>query len=188
MLKMKQVVRYFLICLFAWFLIHEIFIIVDGLNDGTDKSEVAVIFGNTVNADGTISDRLKARLDRGLKLYNDSLVKTINVSGGLGIEGYLEGTKMAEYLELKGVLKKDITVDNEGNNSKLTAINFAKSHSSTKSVTLVSQFYHISRAKLAFKKVGIENVKAVHCNYYELRDIYSLIREFPAYYKYLLFF
>ena len=54
------------------------------------------------------------------------------------------------------------------------------------SVTIISQFYHITRTKLAFRKVGFENVYTAHAKYFEVRDIYSLAREFVAYYKYLL--
>lgn len=54
------------------------------------------------------------------------------------------------------------------------------------SATIISQFYHISRTKLAFKKVGLDHVNTAHAKYFELRDVYSLVREFFAYYKYLL--
>ena len=54
----------------AWFFIHQIIIISDGLIDEEHRSEVAVIFGNTVNKDGSLSPRLKARLDNAIELYN----------------------------------------------------------------------------------------------------------------------
>jgi len=43
----------------AWFFIHEAVIIVDGLPDEYAKSDYTVVFGNTVNADGSLSERLK---------------------------------------------------------------------------------------------------------------------------------
>jgi len=54
-----------------------------------------------------------------------------------------------------------------------------------KSVMIISQFYHISRTKLAFKNAGFKEVYSAHGRYFELRDLYSLVREVPAYYKYL---
>jgi len=51
---------------------------------------------------------------------------------------------------------------------------------------IITQFYHISRTKLAFDKVGIENVYSAHASYLDIRDAYSVVREFFAYYKYLL--
>ena len=184
---MKKKIKIFLLVMFSWFLIHEIVIIRDGLNDETAKSDVAVIFGTTVNTDGTLSDRLKARVDKGFELYADSIVSKLIVSGGLGIEGHLEGSKMAEYLISKGVPNSDIIIDNEGNNTALTAKNFLNHLSDSSSVIVVSQFFHITRAKLAFRKAGISNVQGVHCDYFGIRDIWSLCREFVGYYKYLLF-
>ncbi|MDH5380788.1 MAG: YdcF family protein [Cyclobacteriaceae bacterium] len=173
--------------LISWFLLHEIIIVVDGLNDNPVKSDYAVIFGNTVNPDGTLSDRLKARVNKGLQLYNDSLVDKIVVSGGLGKEGVYEGAKMSEYLISHGVPGYNVITDDNGNNTLLTVQNFSANFPESSSVIVVSQFYHISRAKLAFRKAGVKKVTGAHPNYYELRDIYSLFREFFGYYKYLLF-
>ncbi len=57
-----------------------------------------------------------------------------------------------------------------------------------KSATLISQYFHITRTKLAFHQCGIETVYNAHANYFELRDLYSIPREVIAYYNYLLFF
>lgn len=170
----------------AWFIIHETIIIYDGVSDDLGKANVAVIFGTTVYPDGTISDRLKARLDKGLELYNSGSVKEIFVSGGLGIEGHLEGTKMAEYLLAKGVSISDLTIDDQGNNTRLTALHFKEKFPVETSVFVVSQYYHIARAKLAMKQVGIQNVYGAHGDYSEKADAYSCTREFFGYYKYLL--
>jgi hypothetical protein len=39
--------------------------------------------------------------------------------------------------------------------------------------------------KLAFNKVGFEEVYSAHAEFFEARDLYSITREFFAYYKYL---
>lgn len=95
---------------------------------------------------------------------------------------------MKDYLISNGVIEGDIIVDNEGNNTHLTAINFKEKLPNVKSVTVVSQYFHISRAKLSFRQFEIQNVYGAHANHYELRDIYSLFREFFGYYTYLLFY
>ncbi|WP_421753735.1 hypothetical protein [Croceimicrobium sp.] len=79
-----------LLLLVAWFLIHELFIISDGLLSQPAQSDYAVVFGNKVNPDGSLSERLEARMRKALELYNDSLVAKIFVSGGLGKEGHYE--------------------------------------------------------------------------------------------------
>jgi len=171
-----------------WFLLHEVVIIVDGLTSKPTKSEFAVILGNKVNEDGTLSDRLQYRTLKGLELYNRSLVEKIVVSGGFGKEGFYEARKMATFLIKKGVKEEDIIIDDFGNNSWLTAVNFKTNQHKSKSVVIVTQFYHITRCKLAFKKAGINNISAVAPNYFEWRDFYSLFREFFGYYKYLIFY
>ncbi|MCL5247653.1 YdcF family protein [Cellulophaga sp. 20_2_10] len=178
--------RFIITTIFLWFIIHQIIIITDGLISKPNKSEYAVILGNKINNDGTLSKRLKARVLKGLELYNDSLVKKIVVSGGLGKEGFYEAQKMAEFLVENGVKKQNIIIDDYGNNSWLTAMNFKKLKPNSKSVIIVTQFYHITRCKLAFRKLGIKNISAVSPNYFEIRDFYSLFREFFGYYKYLI--
>jgi vancomycin permeability regulator SanA len=183
----RKRLKYILYTFLLWFGVHQAFIITDGLTDENVKADVAVIYGNTVHEDGTLSKRLKARLDRGIELYNDSVVHLLFVSGGLGTEGYYEGDKMSQYLIQKGIPIESIVIDNNGNNTKLTTLNFIEKFGKDKSVIVVSQYHHISRAKLAFKNYGIRNVYGAHCNFFELRDFYSCFREFFGYYKYLIF-
>lgn len=183
---MLKILKYFLFIFPSWFIIHSTCILVDGLYDDTGKAELAIIFGNTVNKDGTLSPRLKARLDKGLELYKDSTIKKIFVSGGLGKEGHYEGTKMAEYLIAQGIPADVIQVDNKGNNTYLTAKNTIETYPSLENVIVVTQYHHITRAKLAMRKVGIKHVYGIHCDYFEGGDVLSIIREFFAYYKYLM--
>lgn len=186
---MKHIAKKITLVFFLIFIVHEIVIITDGLIDDKNlKANVAVVLGSKVNTDGSLSERLKTRLDRGLKLYTDSLVSEIYVSGGLGKEGFYEGSIMADYLISKGVPKHRVKIDNEGINTRSTAVNYRKDYPQETSAIVVSQYFHISRCKLAFKQVGIKNVKGVHCNYFEWRDPYSAFREFVGFYKYLVYY
>ncbi|KXX66520.1 YdcF family protein [Flammeovirga sp. SJP92] len=168
----------------SWFSIHELYTIFDGIFSQPQKSEFAIIFGNTVNEDGTLSRRLEERVKKGLELYKSNTVEKLFVSGGLGKEGHYEGQKMAEYLIHKGVPANAIFIDDEGNTSWLTALNFKKQFPNCKSVVVVSQFYHITRSKLAFRKIDIDQVSGASPNYFEWRDLYGLFREFFGFYKY----
>lgn len=165
-------------------MIHSVYIISDGLQDDGVTADAAVILGTTVNEDGTLSERLKQRVDRGLELYTSGKVGRIIVSGGLGKEGHYEGDKMAEYLVQNGVPMNDITIDNHGNNTRATADNVLKLKDSLniKSVIIVSQYFHITRTKMLFRKRGFENVAGASPHYFEFRDLFSIVREFPAYY------
>ncbi len=181
---MKQFVKRIFVFLLIWFTVHETIIIYDGLHDEKEPCEFAIILGSKVNEDGTLSDRLQARLDAGFELYQNHIVQKIFVSGGTGKEGFAEGTKMAEYLIQQGVAKDDIVIDNQGLTTRKTAENFVKQFPESKSVIVVSQYFHISRCKLAMKQAGVENVYGVHARCFELRDVFSLFREFFAWYVY----
>lgn len=171
-----------------WFIIHVALVTSDGLSDDYIKADVALIYGNKVNETGEMSDRLKARVDKGLELYQSKVVSKIIVSGGLGIEGFYEAQVMKKYLVKKGVPDSLVIVDDEGNDTYASTINYvalSKVHK-FKSVVVVSQFYHISRAKMTLRRKGVQEVSGAHADYFEWRDNFSLVREFLAYYKYLI--
>ncbi len=183
---MKRSLKLIIASFIVWFLIHTTVIIIDGLNDDNLRSDVGVIFGNKVNPDGSLSERLLKRCDKGIDLYHRQLIGLIVVSGGLGKEGHYEGTKMQEYLVDKGIPAEKIIVDNLGNTTEATAENVRKMNLNFGSVIVISQYHHISRAKLAFRNKGYAVVYGAHADYFEWRDLYSIAREFFAYYKYLL--
>ncbi len=182
--KIKLVIILFLI----WFLGHSIFITIDGLIDNKKSSDVAVILGNKVNEDGSLSERLEKRLECGLQLYKNDRVKKIIVSGGLGKEGFYEGDKMKTFLVEKGVPDSLIIIDNFGNNTLATVENTIKLKKKLnfESIIVVSQYFHVTRTKMLFKKRGIKNISSASPNYFEIRDFYSILREFAAYYTELI--
>ncbi|MCG2793767.1 MAG: YdcF family protein [Weeksellaceae bacterium] len=171
--------------LIVWFLIHSIYITIDGLNDKNKNADVAIVLGNKVNEDGTLSERLKARLDKSLELFNQKRVRTIIVSGGLGKEGFWEGKIMQGYLINNKIPAKKILVDNFGNDTEKTVENSIRMMDSLnfKSAISVSQYFHQTRTKKLFRKKGFENIESASPDYFELRDFYSIFREFVAYYK-----
>jgi vancomycin permeability regulator SanA len=172
----------------TWFLGHSLFITIDGLIDDKKSADVAVILGSKVNEDGTLSERLEKRLDCGLQLYKNDRVKTIIVSGGFGKEGFYEGDKMKAFLVKKGVPKDLIIVDNFGDNTIATVENTIqlKKKFNFESIIIVSQYFHITRTKMLFKKKGFKIIRSASPNYFEIRDFYSILREFAAYYTELI--
>jgi len=162
-------------------------IVLDGFTDDLFKADAALVLGNSVFPDGTLSPRLQGRVARGLELYQSGLVSKIVVSGGLGKEGHYEGTAMAGWLMEHGVPEQAILIDNEGINTAASAKNFAKLSETHgfKSVIVVSQFFHLSRCRLALKQAGIKQIGTAHSRVYAGRDVYATLREVVAYGKYL---
>ncbi|AHJ98067.1 YdcF family protein [Hymenobacter swuensis] len=160
-----------------------------GLTVRPKPADCLVVPGNTVNPDGSLSPRLRARLDEALRLYRTGLSPLIFVSGGLGREGHYEGTAMQRYLVGQGIPAHAIVVDNAGNNTEATARNFARLARARhlKSAVVVSQFFHLPRTQLLLRQQGVSTVSASAARYWELRDVYALLREVPAYAKAWLF-
>jgi vancomycin permeability regulator SanA len=177
-----------LIILFLWFGIHLTFIVIDGLSDHLQPSDAGVVLGNEVLAEGLPSPRLKSRLDRAVELYRGQNIKYIIVSGGIEKKGYDEARVMQEYLIKAGIPGNVIIPDHQGTDTMATAKNarLIMKRMNLHTVTVITQYYHITRTKLAFKKAGFGQVYAAHARIFEFRDLYSLVREFFAYYKYLL--
>ena len=171
--------------LLVWFVGHTAFTIADGLVDEGKTADVAVILGNKVNEDGSLSARLESRLQCGLALYRHGRARHLLVSGGLGREGYFEGQKMKEYLRTNGVPDSLIIVDDHGTNTQATVANTLRLRDILhyRSLLIVSQYYHLTRTKMLFRKQHFTAVSSASPHYFEARDIYSLVREFFAYYS-----
>ena len=182
---MKIYIKLFVI--FILFLLSTAILIVsDGLMDNINKSDIIVILGNKVELNGTPSLRLQSRLDKGYELYMDGFAPLILVSGGIGKEGYNEANVMKNYLIDRGISGDVIMTDSNGIDSFNTALNTKQIliERNFNSVLVVSNYYHISRTKLAFRKSGVEKVYSAHANYFEIRDLYSISREVIGYYYY----
>lgn len=184
-----KAVLYFLMAMLVWFTIHSIVISVDGFTDELNKVDVAVVLGNKVEENGMPSPALKTRLDRSLQLYTEGYFQNIIVSGGVGREGHDEAFVMKKYLVDRGVPSEVIITDSKGYNTGYTAENakVIMEERGFETAMVISQFFHITRIKLAFRQAGITEAYGAHGRDFFLRDLYSVFREFFAYYKYLLF-
>lgn len=156
---------------------------IDGLRDNAQVSDVGVVLGSKVMADGTPSDRLRARLDKAAELYRQGMFKHIIVSGGTGVEGFSEARVMADYLaERQAIPRTALLLDEQGNTTEATARNSAiiMRARGFKSAVVVTQFFHLTRSRYALQRAGVDPVYTAHANYFEARDAYSLARELAA--------
>jgi vancomycin permeability regulator SanA len=182
----KNILRFLLICC-SLFLIGIICIIYDGLHDNIFDADIIIVLGNKVNPDGVPSLQLKSRLEKAAEVYNQGRAKLIFVSGGFGKEGFDEAIVMSKYLIQMQIPKATIIIDSQGIDTMSTAINasqFIKDQHFT-SALIITQYFHISRSKLALKKMGVSNLGHAHAEYFSIRDFYSLPREVIAYLSYL---
>ncbi len=153
-----------------------------GGRDHLIEARVAVVLGNQVHQDGSPSPRLAARLDKSLELYRAGRCQTIIVSGGRGSNQVDEAMAMAAYLQSRGVPWRDIVLDSQGVDTWHTALftaAYLREHR-LDSVIVVSQAFHVPRSALALSAAGCPRVGRAAADYWEARDIYSMLREIPA--------
>jgi vancomycin permeability regulator SanA len=187
-LRRKRRIGRYLALFLLWPVFHTLYVVADGLQDEIASADCILVLGNTVLPSGQPAPRTQARLDRALQLYRIGHAARIMVSGGTGVEGQPEGSRMADYLVAQGVPADHIVIDDHGDNSRLTAQHFAAEARSRgwTSVLVVSQFFHITRCRLLLRQAGIRTVHSAHADYFEWRDLYSTLREFPAFYAALM--
>ena len=185
--KRRRLTRLVLL-LIAALLVPAAFIVADGLTDHIRRSDVAVVLGNKVEPDGRPSPMLQARLEETLKLYRQGLFPTVMVSGGLGREGYDEAAVMKAWLVARGVPAAAIIADNQGRNSWATARNASALMRARgwRSCLVVTQYFHISRSRLALHRQGVRNIASAHARYFDVRDFWSIPREVAGYAVYLV--
>ncbi len=174
------------LCTAAW-------IIFDGLSDEGVKADVALVPGYGGAAPGMEN----SRLDRVAQLYNGGEFPFVIVSGsmrrGSGASGEADTalerpTAMAQYLESKGVpANAVIVIDHGGETTEETARDVAeimKQHD-FHSVMIVTDYYHVTRTKLALSHEGVLEVDKVHVGALRKEDAWRIGREVVALYKYV---
>jgi len=181
----------------GWFLLiwlggHLLYQTVDGLLAYKGSADIAVVLGNRVEPDSSLSPVLKGRVDKALQLYREGRVPRIMVSGGNGNTkkpGRVpEGMAMKLYLVSHGVPADRIVEDNDGENTYLTAKDLLPVADSLHihSAIAVSSWYHITRTKYIIRKVGFQNVHSVAASSFFGEDLFGLVRDCVAFYKYVL--
>jgi vancomycin permeability regulator SanA len=154
----------------------------DGLRDDLRPTDVGIVLGSKVELTGQPSARLKARLERGAALYRDGVLRRLIVSGGTGIEGYDEAAVMRDYLLARGIPAAAILVDSGGVTTEASARNCAALMATHgfRSVTIITQYFHIPRTRLALRRHGVSATGSAHAEFAEWRDLYSIAREVAA--------
>lgn len=156
----------------------------DGLTDEPARCDVAVVLGAKVRVDGRPSVQLGDRLARALGAFERGDARLVLVSGGRGVEGHEEADVMAGWLVARGVPRERIIVDRDGWTTWHTARNTRRilDERGLSSALVVTSYYHVPRARLAFERAGVAKVATAHAAYRPaLRDVYSLPREVVGY-------
>jgi uncharacterized SAM-binding protein YcdF (DUF218 family) len=128
---------------------------------GRDQSHVAeaIVVLGAAQYNGRPSKVLKARLDHALDLYKKSYSKTIITTGSYGPDpNYSEAHVATEYLAEHGVDEADIITEQASvtTHDSIRAASLLVKSKSWKTVLVVSDGFHLFRAKEMFEDEGIK--------------------------------
>ena len=184
----RRVVGIVLLVVALLLLLEAVLIVGDGLRDRPGRADVALVLGNAVDAQNRPSARLQARLDRTAEGYRHGDFPCVIASGGVEPGGHDEAAIMRDYLAAHGVPAERIIADNQGINTYASARFTAQTMRARgwRSVYVVTQYYHVPRARLALTRFGVKTVYSAHARFFEPTDAYALLREMVGYVKYSL--
>ena len=144
-----------------------------------------LVLGASVNSDGTPSSMLKDRLDVAVKLYKAGVAPKIVMSGDDESDtSYDEVSSMKSYAVKNGVPSSDIFCDHAGictYDSMYRAANVFQA----KSMVVITQQYHLTRALFDANSLGISAVgisASLHTydnqSYYDQREFFARVSDF----------
>jgi vancomycin permeability regulator SanA len=119
--------------------------------------QVALIFGAGILNNEIPSVTLKNRLDIGLNLYNNKKIKAIIVSGDNSASNYNEPAVMRNYLISNSVPANRIFEDYGGVRTADSCYR-VKNYFNVSEVYLITQEFHIPRAKFLCDALGLESI------------------------------
>jgi SanA protein len=121
----------------------------------TPTTTAAVVLGASVYKNGTLSPVLKQRADRALELYQLGKVHKVLVTGDNSEVSHNEVNPVGKYLEGRGVPKQDIFLDHAGFDT-YSSMYRAKAVFAIRSMTIVSQPFHLARAVFIARMLGVD--------------------------------
>jgi len=125
-------------------------------NTKLNRADVIVVLGYPSEPDGTPSQTMRFRVEKGAELYHQGCAPFIVFSGGAVDQAFIEAKVMASYAITLGVPKDAIILETESrdtleNASLVSAILTSRGW---KSIILVTSPYHTRRATKLFERLG----------------------------------
>lgn len=158
-----------------------------GMSTHPKPADLILVLGNTVDRSNRPLPGLEARLEATLALYQGSDDRAIMVSGGIDPDdGRNEALGMRDWLVTRGVSPDNVITDAQGNNTRASAEHaqaWLSAHE-LHSAVVVSQYFHLPRARLALRQAGVDDSGGDFPRRWFVRDIYSTLREVPGYLAY----
>ncbi|MGO0575013.1 SanA/YdcF family protein [Ornithinimicrobium panacihumi] len=121
------------------------------------QRDVAIVLGAGLNASGTPSPYLAARLDVARELYDEGKVQVVLVSGANPEASYDEPTAMRAYLVAAGIPEEHVVPDFAGRDTYDTCVRARRVFGvGEQQALIVSQTYHLPRAVAICRATGLD--------------------------------
>jgi len=182
----------FLLCIFlciSIFLIPVSRICVNLQGNEKKDLDYIIVLGAKLSNNG-ISGQLKERCDKAAEYLEENPNTKCIVSGGKGKDEYIsEALGMYEYLVGEWHIDKNrIIMENESTNTQeniLFSLNLVKLDKENAKVGIVSNDYHLKRARYILSQNGVENINCIpaetylfYLPHYVLRESFALLKEY----------
>jgi vancomycin permeability regulator SanA len=118
--------------------------------DAVPHTTYALVFGTTINADGSLSDIMRERIEAAVLLYQRGKVNKLFISADERHDH--ETTVIAMYAEQQGIPSADVIRDVVGIDTEDSCRHFSQIASET---VLITQGFHLPRAMLICEGYGI---------------------------------
>ncbi len=143
-----------------------------------------LVLGCKVGTDGTLSHMLEDRLRQGVALYDLGAAPKLLMSGDHGTLEYDEVDAMKRYAVNAGISSQDVFMDHAGF-STYESVYRAKEVFEVQRVIIVTQEYHLYRALMVARQMGLE-AYGVAVNYRtyagqtsrDIREILARVKDF----------
>ncbi len=150
-----------------------------GQNDHAAKSDAIIVLGAHVTEQGKASGALRERTLHAVKLYKRGLAAAIITTGGIGTNPPAEARVSADLAIAAGVPARAVFLEDESHSTWENAVNAARicRFHGWRRVIIVSEPYHLFRARANFRKQGLQTVVSPSPNYVFSRRLTMTSRE-----------
>ena len=150
-----------------------------GQSDRAENADVIIVLGAHVTEQGKASNALRQRTLQAVKLYKRGLAAKIITTGGIGTFSPAEARVAADLAIARGVPENDVLLEDKSRSTWENATNAAqicRAHGWQR-VIIVSEPYHLFRARANFRRQKLETFVSPSPNYILARRLQMTARE-----------
>lgn len=126
------------------------------VRDRDGVADAVVVLGAPLTADGQLSAVLDERVRAGFALWRAGAAPRLCVTGGPSPRGGVEADAMAEALRALGVPDDALVIERTARTTAENAARVAELLGPGRTVWLVSQPFHLRRARHLFRRAGLD--------------------------------